>query len=518
MARLRRIVALAGLVLLARPGWGQDTTAVRTALVTYVTSTSVYIDAGREAGLREGASVQVVRAGTVIATLNVSFLSSRQGSCDIVSQSTPIVVGDSVRFAPAPMVDSTVVAAAEQPQRRVTTSPSSLRGRIGAHYLIVGGEGGSGFTQPSVDIWIDGRPSSQLPLTVAMDLRARRTATTLAAGTAIANQTRAYQLSLSLGWPSSPTRLTIGRQIALGFSSVGIYDGLSAELNTRRWSGALFAGTQPNPLTLDFSTDVKQAGGYLRRHGGNDNGQLWSATLGLSASYENGKANREFALLQGSYSTRRLAILATQEIDYYRPWKRINGAPAVSYTSTFATARYRASEGMEFHLGFDNRRNVLLYRDVVNPVTTFDDAFRQGVWAGTYLRLSRRVSAGLDGRRSTGGSAGTADAITATLGVEQLAQTLVGLRARTTHYHSPVVDGWLQSVALYGDPGVTHVELSGGARIESEHFGVANSNIWWIGGDLDINVARAWYVMLSGTVEHGPGATNQLYAGLNVRF
>ena len=514
----RGLLTLVCLGALARPAYGQDTTRARAAAVTYVTSTSVYIDAGSEAGLREGAPVRVVRAGTVIASLRVSFLSSNHASCDIVSQAAPVVVGDSVRFTPvAPSVDSTL-AAAPTVAARLTGPRSSLRGRIGAHYLIVGSESGGGFTQPSLDLYVDGRPSSQLPLALAIDIRARHTASTLPAGTVIDDQTRAYQLALSWAPPASPTRLTIGRQIALGFSSVGLYDGLSAERSTRRWRGGVFTGTQPNPLTLDFSTDVVQAGGYIQRHGGNQNGELWSTTLGVSGSYQQGHANREFALLQGSYSIRRMAIFASQEIDYYRAWKRTTGMPAMSFTSTFATLRYHASDGVDFQAGFDNRRNVLLYRDVVNPVTTFDDAFRQGVWAGMYLRFDRRYLVALDARRASGGVAGTADAVTATFGADRLAGSIVGLRTRTTFYHSPVLDGWLQSAALGADPGVVHIEVSGGARVERERFDVANATITWIACDLDVNVARAWYLVLSGSVERGPEHTSQLYGGFNVRF
>ena len=71
---------LAGLTVLAAPVRAQDSSMSRTARVTYLTSASAYIDAGREAGLREGALVKVVRGGAVIGVLKVAFLSSRQAS------------------------------------------------------------------------------------------------------------------------------------------------------------------------------------------------------------------------------------------------------------------------------------------------------------------------------------------------------------------------------------------------------------------------------------------------------
>src|SRR5882762_7291387 len=126
---------LLGMAVLAAPLRAQDSTSVRTAKVTYLTSSSAYIDAGRDAGLREGALVQVIRGGAVIGVLKVAFLASRQASCDIVSESTPIVVGDSVRFtAAAPPRDATVA----RPTVQTGPSRTALRGYAGAHYLVVG--------------------------------------------------------------------------------------------------------------------------------------------------------------------------------------------------------------------------------------------------------------------------------------------------------------------------------------------------------------------------------------------
>ena len=126
------------------------------AAVTYLTSASAYISAGHDDGVAEGATVQVVRHGSVIATLKVAFLASHQASCDIVNESVPIAVGDSVRFRAVRVAADRAVAARVAPQQ--TVSGSALRGRIGAHYLAIAqnGDGGGGFTQPSLDLQLQG--------------------------------------------------------------------------------------------------------------------------------------------------------------------------------------------------------------------------------------------------------------------------------------------------------------------------------------------------------------------------
>ena len=520
--RLRSLIcALAGLGALGRVADAQDSGTVRAAAVTYLTSTSAYIDAGRDAGLREGALVQVVRGGSVIATLKVAFLASHQAACDIVTETVPLVVGDSVRFlAPRPPAQP---AAAARAAPREAGSRSSVHGRIGAHYLTIARGGGSGFTQPSLDLRIDGRPGGpRAPFGVAVDVRARRNVSSLATGeTMVDGHARAYQLALFWNPPASATRITIGRQLALAAPAIGLFDGVTAELNTARWSTGIFAGTQPEPLNLGFATDIVEAGVYAQRRSVRDPaGRQWSATLGLSGSYQNAKANREFGFLQATFSSPRFATLISQEIDYYRPWKRTGGMPPVSFTSTFAMARFRVSTGVDLHGGFDNRQSVFLFRDAVNPVTTFDDAFRQGVWGGVSLRFAGRMSAGLEARRSTGGGSGVAGAYTASVGADRLGGTGITARARSTYYRTPALDGWLHSASFALDPGRLHLELSGGARLEHDPLAVPDrTTATWIGADVDMNVARAWYVLLSASVERGgPEPISQLYTGFSVRF
>ena len=517
-------------VALARPvpASAQDSGAVRKATITYLTSTSAYIDAGRDGGVREGMSVQVWRGGAAIGVLKVSFLASRQASCDIVSQSMPLVVGDTVRFRPAISRDS-VPASAQVPSppvpmQRFSGSGAALRGRVGMHYLLVNQVGGSGFTQPSLDLRVDGPvPGSAVGLT--MDIRARRTASTIAGTDVIDGHARAYQLALS--WTrraGGPARLTVGRQTSPGFAGIGMFDGMLGELKGKHWSGGIFGGTQPDPVDLGFATDIVEGGGYVQRQGavgGVESRRYWSAALGVIGSYEHAHANREFAFLQGSYSSPSVSGFVSQEIDYYRPWKRTAGMPTVSLTSTFATLRVRATETLDFHAGFDNRRNVLLYRDVVNPVTTFDDAFRQGVWVGVGVRIAPRYFIAADTRQSAGGAAGRASSYTLSLVADRLMLARLGGRLRTTYYKNQRISGWLHSAALSLDPGSQiRLELSGGARTERDPFAVsASQTTLWIGSDLDVNIARAWYLMLSASAERGGLApTSQVYTGFSVRF
>src|SRR5512143_4183267 len=95
------MAATALAVSMAHHATAQDTSAVRSASVTYISGTSIYVSAGRTDGLVEGQELSVVRHDSTAATLKVVFLSSRQSSCEVVRGATDIAVGDLVRFTPS---------------------------------------------------------------------------------------------------------------------------------------------------------------------------------------------------------------------------------------------------------------------------------------------------------------------------------------------------------------------------------------------------------------------------------
>jgi hypothetical protein len=528
MTRARQAGLLLCLTALAAPAGAQDSAAVKIAHITYLTSVTAYLDAGRLDGLREGARVEVVRGHAALGVLKVAFLASHQASCDIVTTSVTLVVGDSARFLPVATARDSGLApqpSAMSPLVRRGPTVPGLRGRIGAEYLGVGPLGGAagGFSQPSLALRLDGHPFAAPALTLAVDMRARRTYTNLADGTALTDgRNRVYQAALTVGAPASLARLTAGRQISGNLASVGMFDGVLAELNGSQWGTGVFAGTQPDPLQLDFSTQIVEGGAYVQGHSRLGATSHWSLTLGASGSYDGGQANREFGYVQGTFLSPRLWTFFTQEIDYYRPWKRTAGTDAISPTSTFALVRYRVTGGVTIDAGFDNRRNVRLYRDVVNPVTIFDDTYRQGAWAGCSIRFSGRYFLGVDARSSSGGPAGRANAYTMSFSAGPITRAGLSLRSRTTWYSSIQLTGWLQSVAIGITPGGRlHAELNGGGRQEWNPVVDPPTNAWvtWLGADLDLNLARSWYLVVSANRETGGFDDNdQIYGGMSFRF
>ncbi len=322
---------------------------MKSAEVTYISGTSYYISAGRQDGLAEGSEVLVVRDDSIVARLQVQYLSSKQSACVAVEARSDVKVGDRVRFVAVASSRPAVVTDSTEPYRPTRAwSPGGLHGRVGIRYLAVNdGAAGTGYGQPAGDLQLAGQSLGGSGLGLAVDLRARRTTTTLSDGTdQVDGKARAYEANLFWHGAASPIRLAVGRQYSQSLSAVSLFDGGLVELLSPRWNAGVFGGIQPDP-DLAFSTDLTEFGGFVGVHSSPGSSGPWAVTTGLIASYFQGKANREFGYLQASYSGPVLSVYGSQELDYYRPWKVKAGENSISLTSTLLSANLRLMQESE---------------------------------------------------------------------------------------------------------------------------------------------------------------------------
>ncbi len=523
-------------------------TAAQLSTVTFISGTEIYIGAGRLDGLTEGSEVEVLQNDAAVATLRVKFLASHRSACEVVGGTATVALGDVVRFhrQAAPTGEVALSSAAPMPNRPRRLSGPGLHGRFGTRYLrastttVAAGQelGSNGFNQPSLDARINGLNLGGTPLGVALDLRTRQTTTTSAGGTAVDGHTRVYQAVMFWNAPGAGFRAAAGRQYLTAVSSIGLFDGALLEVNGGKLSFGAFAGFEPDAATLGFSGDVHDFGAYATLHNRPGSSSAMAATLGAVGSYEGGDARREWGIAQVSVNNRYLSLYLLQELDYYRPWK-LEGpnaeSSAISGTSQFANVSVRATRWLAINGTYDKRRSVPTLRDFINPETEFDDTYRQGYGAGVQL-TGQQVYGGGDWRRSTGGSAGGANSYTTTLGINRLTRVNLGLSVRATWYQNDVLSadtaavamlktsGQLYSGRLSLDPvGPIHLDLNGGLRQEDNPVAGFQQKSTWYGVDVDLNLARAWFLSFSGLMQKdaanpGTSTLTQVYGGLTWRF
>lgn len=491
--------------------------------VSYLTGTTVYIDAGTLAGLAPGMPAEVVRGGTVIAELRVEHVSSRRASCSVVRSSGDVVVGDSVRFRARQRAPDSAAAPAVLARTRRGTG-GALRGRVGVRYFStdVSGAGGRAIQQPAIDARLDGQQLGGTPLGVTLDVRANRTTVrgsvaTTSGGSA---STRVYQAALHTDGTAIPGRLTIGRQFSTALPPVGLFDGVSAELSGRRAATGFLAGSQPDPASFGLSGAIREFGAWGRLHNAAGAGTLWSLTSGLVGSYARDTVNREFLYLQATVVNRAVSLYAAQEVDLNRGWKAEAEPSRTTFTSTVATARVALGDVLSLSGGYDGRRSIRLYRDFLRPDIEFDDSFRRGVWAGAQATLGR-ASASFDRRASRGGLAGDAESWTATARVSRLTSLGVGARVRLTRHAGQLLEGELRSAAIEVQPADRfRLEVNAGRRSDLRPLqGTPPSQLDWVGADFDTGIGRQWYLTLSTYRERSSdGRLLQHFLSLTWRF
>jgi len=179
----------------------------------------------------------------------------------------------------------------------------------------------------------------------------------------------------------------------------------------------------------------------------------------------------------------------------------------------------RPADGVSVNVGYDGRRNVLLYRDRETPETAFDDQFRQGGWMGLVVDVGPHVRLSGDGR-SMGSEADHVNTWSGSGELLRLTRVNGRLRARFSRSDAPLSRSSLLAFGAGLDPlDGAHLELTGGTRSTADAVALGTDRAAWTGADLDLSVLRRW--LLSVSWEHTAGDfehVDQVYAGGSVRF
>ncbi|MEZ4587460.1 MAG: hypothetical protein R2909_13775 [Gemmatimonadales bacterium] len=498
------------------------------AVVTAITQGMVYVNAGRDDGLREGSLIEVKRLGPA-GRYRVAYLSSKSSASRGDSSSILPAIGDSVTFTP---VAATNVADGRTRSTGggIVTSRRcgrGLRGRIGVRYIgFSDPESGLSLRQPGVELLMSGPIVPGAPVALDVDVRSRRT-TTYRSGTDPRTEglVGVYRAAVRFQSTRGSVRAVVGRQYAPVLAGLTLFDGALIDVRQERWGVGVMAGLAPELGTMAVSSEIRQLGGYFSVGSRTGAPLRWNLSAGAMGSYTEGEVNREFGFVQASISSRPVSLLVLQEVDVNRSWKLAAGEPRFSPTSTFATLSLNPSRSVSFNAGVDNRRNVRLYRDLLTPEDLFDDRFRLGVWGGMNLAIGSKLRLGGDVRMRT---VATADSLrtmaySGHLSVDRLTPVGIGLRTRVTRYETgDRGPGWLLAGAFRVSPpslGGSALELSGGAREEQTS---PASDRFWGGLTAELLVRRSWFGLVSYTREWGRDGltptTTQLYAGLSYRF
>ncbi|HEX5041705.1 MAG TPA: hypothetical protein VFV75_02305 [Candidatus Polarisedimenticolaceae bacterium] len=489
------------------------------ARVTYVSGSTVYLDAGSDAGLAIGDRVEIVRDDTVLATIELMAVTGKRAS-GTLPEGVDAREGDLVRFAekaPTASPEPTSLPA-PSPARR---DGASLHGRVGARWLLVQDRSGLGqdFSQPSLDLRLSGRTVAPTPLELELDLRPRRTYRTRLDGTSeTLASNRVYQASAA--WHPGGLRVAAGRQLSPSLGPVSLFDGLLAEYRHGRTGFGAFAGSEPDPEDWGYDPSTKDYGAYLDWSTAPESRTRTWLNLGALSSTTDGEINRDVIYAAARLSRSGFHGYVLQEVDYNRGWREEAEGSTLTRSGSYAALRWQGTRSFALHAGWDSRRNVRLYRDLVTPATDFDDAYRQGIWGGAEWRPRGKWLAALEGRDASGGTNGSADAWTVRMGALHRTRFDLDATVRGTTYSGPFVEGDLYAADVSAQLGRVRLGARGGLRDETGPFVDASAgSVTWFGTDLDVLVGRRAYLAVSWDRTEGEDEANdQLFLSASWRF
>lgn len=393
-------------LLLAGPALAQQDLAVR-----YRSADTVYLNAGRAAGVEVGDRLEIVREGQVIAEVEVIFTAENSASCRIVNERQPIQPADRVRRigdtapAPVPAPPPTEAPRTKEPVPR-TESPRPRRTRVtGAVSLDTetfsdGTESRRDFNRTAARLNVRVRDIAGTPLQVRLRMRSldeereRRLVSGIPEST---NRDRLYELSLIYEPEDARYGFRLGRLGAGPFVGIGYLDG---GLGKVRVLGPLevggFYGRRPNIEELGFDGSGSKYGLFTRIAPESDAFELLVAGIREEGDTD---VSREYLAVETRYDPgQRWTFFQHAELDLNTGWREEAAGSASQLSQLSLTALGRLSERSRLVLSYDRFERFLTEEDRFLPTELFDDLTRQGLrvsWqTGPARGLNVSVTAG----------------------------------------------------------------------------------------------------------------------------
>ena len=332
-ARAVAILALtAVLALFAAPAAAQEGPAIS---VRYLSADTVYLDAGRAAGLAEGERLEVVRDGAVIAVLEVVFLAEHSASARRIESADgerdgEVRAGDRVRRlpgAPPPPALETADEPAPPPpsttgRRRPAPPPPARRpatrllGTVTADWegFADGGDAGRDWQRTRLGVRLHGRDLGGLPLDLRVRLRTEEVDRDRPFLSGLVPESdsrdRLYELNLSWDPPEGLWAVRAGRLGTSPYAGIGYLDGALGEVRLDGVAVGAFAGRRPTIDELGLDGDGSKVGAYFRLFpgGGFDGPRRWQLAVGGLREETDAGPFRDLVTVETSWTGERWTL------------------------------------------------------------------------------------------------------------------------------------------------------------------------------------------------------------------
>jgi hypothetical protein len=569
MKRLRRLVVIFALLLggvfsttrAAQYAQSQPAPAKNIFHVKYISEGTVYLDAGRNAGLEEGMVLHLVHAdpggGTTeairfqgqepIADVRLFSVADSSSAGEIVNSREDSVVGDLayldmasvhlredksnaaesenypvvVAFSYGDPLDeeirATTVSRASPPIENQTrgrfgwdmgtlTEPGGVSSRqigfmMDADMSRIGGThwNFSGYYRGNLNTQSTGNAGAGSPVTL----------------TDLINRT--YHLGLFYQNPDSVITMGVGRIYLPYAPSLSTIDGgYFGYRITQRLTVGLFGGSTPDPTSWSYNPSQRIAGSFLNYETGDFEHVKLSSTFGLAATSILWHVAREFAFLENTFSlSRTFSVYNSIQVDAGR-----TAAGGASYgtglTQSFTSVRYQPIKLLTFDLNDNYLRNLPTFDPALISTGLLDQYLFQGLSGGVRVELPYRIAISTDLGRSKS-STDTASSWNQMYGITfgEIRNTGLQVDLRYTKFNSSFGQGTYQFISVSRNlADRLHAQLQGGMQHLNSSFS-SNSSSRFVTGTVDWTIGPRYF--LEGLYSWNTGTT-MTYRQMNVTF
>jgi hypothetical protein len=405
--------------------------------VKYVAEGAVYIDAGRNAEIREGMKLSVIpvppdgaisdgirfRGDAHVAELRVTSVADSSSVCEIISESGDLVPGqaafltpDSVEtrlqaenaveaekypvvltFTNGDPLDEEIRATEEN--KVINDSPMShIRGRIGFDY---GGTNESG-----------GFNSKQVGMVIASDMTNlggtywnftgywRGYLTTSGSnvpGTTTLNDliNRTYHLGFTYDSPYSANILGVGRLFLPWAPSLSTIDGAywGHKIGRKMTAGA-FGGSTPDPTSWSYAPNQHIVGSFVNYETGSFDRLRFFSTAGIALTTMQWRVARQFAFFENNFSIRRnVYFYNSMQVDAARTSPFLNGGSnPTGISQSYSSLRVQPVNRLTLGLNHNYFRNLPTFDPRLVITGLLDQYLFQGLSGDVRVELPCRMA------------------------------------------------------------------------------------------------------------------------------
>jgi hypothetical protein len=430
-------IALLGWVAVVARAQSQEKSAV--FRIKYVTGDSVYLAAGRNAGIEEGMKLSVVkpppdgvtdngvrfRGQEHVAELRVISVADSSSVCEIVTTSGEVRVGqmafltvDSVRerretetaedrdkypivvgFTYGDPLDEEVLQKHEKEILR--ESPvGRIRGRFGVDYGGTRESGGYSSRQIgaviNADMTFIGGTYWNFTGYWRGNLNSHSSDASGSAPTTLNDLiNRTYHLSFTYDTPYSPNRIGVGRLFLPWAPSLSTIDGgYFGRRISRTITVGVFGGSTPDPTSWSYNPDQRIAGSFVNYERGNFDHARFFSTAGLALTTIQWRVSRQFAFFENTFSWKRyVSFYNSLQADEARVSPLANGGRnPTGISQSYSSIHFQPLNRLSFGINHNYFRNLPTFDPRLVSTGLLDQFLFQGFSGDVRVEMPKRIT------------------------------------------------------------------------------------------------------------------------------